>query len=101
MAFNPLASFKDADRRPRALIWTSVALIGFAAFLIAALGATSSYWFCGGFCHSVQLDPVVAYDNSSHNMVACVSCHLPVNGDPVTFLYHKAHAGIVRFSEWH
>ncbi|MBF4510222.1 MAG: NapC/NirT family cytochrome c [Aeromicrobium sp.] len=95
MAFNPFASFKDADRRPRALIWTSVALIGFAAFLIAALGATSSYWFCGGFCHSVQLDPVVAYDNSSHNMVACVSCHLPVNGDPVTFLYHKAHAGIV------
>jgi nitrate/TMAO reductase-like tetraheme cytochrome c subunit len=60
-----------------------------------SLGATSSYWFCGGFCHSVQKDAVQAYDNSGHNKVACISCHLPVNADPVTFLYHKAHAGIV------
>jgi hypothetical protein len=69
--------------------------IALAAVLMTALGATSSYWFCGGFCHSVQLDAVKAYDNGSHNMVACISCHLPVNADPVTFLYHKAHAGIV------
>ncbi|MBN2846958.1 MAG: NapC/NirT family cytochrome c [Coriobacteriia bacterium] len=90
-----LAGFKDPVRRPRFVLWTAVAVIALATLLIAALGATSSYWFCGGFCHSVQLDSVVAYDGSSHSMVACVSCHLPVNGDPVTFLYHKAHAGIV------
>ena len=95
MAFNPISAFKDPARRPRAFLWTAVAVIGLAAVLMAALGATSSYWFCGGFCHSVQLDSVVAYDGSSHSMVACISCHLPVNADPVTFLYHKAHAGIV------
>ena len=95
MAKFSLAGFKDPVRRPRYLIWVAVACIGFATLLIVSLGATSSYWFCGGFCHSVQLDAVKAYDNSSHNKVACVSCHLPVNGDPVTFLYHKAHAGIV------
>ena len=95
MAKISLAGFKDPVRRPRYLIWVAVAAISLATVLIVALGATSSYWFCGGFCHSVQLDAVAAYDNGSHNMVACVSCHLPVNGDPVTFLYHKAHAGIV------
>jgi len=95
MAFDPLAGFKDAVRRPRTLMWTGVVVVVFAAVLMTALGATSSYWFCGGFCHSVQLDSVTAYDGSSHNMVACISCHLPVNADPITFLYHKAHAGIV------
>lgn len=95
MPRKPLAAFTDPARRPRTLIWAVVGVIGVAFVLIAALGATSSYWFCGGFCHSVQLDPVVAYDHSTHSRVACVSCHLPVNGDPVTFLYHKAHAGIV------
>lgn len=89
------AAFTDPKRRPRTLLWLAATAVGLAFVLIGALGATSSYWFCGGFCHSVQLDPVVAYDSSTHNMVACVSCHLPVNADPVTFLYHKAHAGIV------
>lgn len=87
--------FKNPVSRPRFLIWTVVAVIAVFAVVIGALGATSSYWFCGGFCHSIQLDAVMAYDNGSHNMVACVSCHLPVNGDPVTFLYHKAEAGII------
>lgn len=95
MSLNPLAGFKDPVRRPRYLIWSAVAIVSVLMVMMVALGATSSYWFCGGFCHSVQLDPVVAYDGSSHNMVACISCHLPVNADPVTFLYHKAHAGIV------
>ena len=95
MAKISLAGFKDPVRRPRYLIWVAVACIVMAAVIMTALGATSSYWFCGGFCHSVQLDAVKAYDNSSHNKVACISCHLPVNADPVTFLYHKAHAGIV------
>ena len=95
MAKFSLAGWKDPVRRPRYLIWVAVACIALAAVIMTALGATSSYWFCGGFCHSVQLDAVQAYDNGSHNMVACISCHLPVNADPVTFLYHKAHAGIV------
>lgn len=95
MRFNPVAGFKDPARRPRYLIWVAVACVVVAAVMMVALGATSSYWFCGGFCHSVQLDPVVAYDASSHSMVACISCHLPVNADPITFLYHKVHAGVV------
>ena len=92
---NPLAGFKDPVRRPRWIMWTGVAVLAVIGVLIFSLGATSSYWFCGGFCHSIQLDAVKAYDNSSHNKSACITCHLPVNGDPVTFLHHKAHAGIV------
>lgn len=90
-----LAAFRDPARRPRALIWTAITVACLALVLVAAIGVTSSYWFCGTFCHSVQGDAVAAYNASSHNKVACVSCHLPVNADPVTFLYHKAHAGIV------
>ena len=99
MAKNPLtglvAGFKNPVKRPRFLIWTGVALMSLVVFVIAAIGVTSGYWFCGTFCHSVQKDAVVAYDQSSHSMIACTSCHLPVNADPITFLYHKAHAGIV------
>ena len=35
------------------------------------------------------------YDRGSHNMVSCMSCHEPVNADPITFTYYKAKAGIV------
>jgi hypothetical protein len=95
MAKISFAGWKDPVRRPRYLIWTGVAILGIAAVMIAALGVTSGYFFCGSFCHSIQLDAVKAYDNGSHNMVACTSCHMPVNGDPVTFLIHKVEAGVL------
>lgn len=95
MAKLSLAGFKDPKRRPRYLIWTSVVILGFAAFVVAAIGVTSGYFFCGSFCHSIQKDAVNAYDQSTHSMVACTSCHMPVNADPITFLIHKVQAGVV------
>lgn len=99
MAKNPItglvAGFKDPVKRPRFLIWTGAVLMSLVVFVIAAIGVTSGYWFCGSFCHSVQQDAVMAYNQGSHSNIACVSCHLPVNADPITFLYHKAHAGIL------
>lgn len=87
-----LAGFKDPARRPRYLAWTGVIILGFAAIVIAALGATSTYWFCANGCHKVQDDTIIAYDASSHSEVSCMACHMPVGAGPITFLLHKAEA---------
>ena len=89
-----LAGFKDPVRRPRYIIWTGVCVIAIVAFLVLAIGVSSSRWFCGGFCHQVQGDDIKSYENSSHSEISCLACHMPVNSDPVTFLIHKAEAGI-------
>lgn len=92
MAKISLAGFKDPVRRPRYIIWTGVAVLGMIAFVMVALGVTSTYWFCAEGCHKVQDDTIIAYDASSHSKVSCMACHMPVNADPVTFLLHKAEA---------
>ncbi len=92
MAKISLAGFKDPVRRPRYIIWTGVVLLVLAAFVVVAFGATSTYWFCANVCHKVQDDSIAAYDRSSHNMVSCMSCHEPVNADPITFTLKKAKA---------
>jgi hypothetical protein len=69
-----------------------VAVFGIVAFMILALGATSSYWFCANGCHKVQDDTITAYNNSSHSQVSCMACHMPPNADPVTFMLHKMEA---------
>ncbi|MBN2404812.1 MAG: NapC/NirT family cytochrome c, partial [Coriobacteriia bacterium] len=92
MAKISLAGFKDPVRRPRYIIWTGVAVMVLAAFVVVAFGATSTYWFCAEVCHKVQDDSIAAYDRSSHNMVSCMSCHEPVNADPITFTLKKAKA---------
>lgn len=89
-----LAGFKDPARRPRYIILTGVCVLAVAAFLVLAIGVSSSRWFCGGFCHQVQGDDIKSYENSSHSEISCLACHMPVNSDPVTFLIHKAEAGI-------
>jgi hypothetical protein len=93
MAKFSLAGFKDPVRRPRYIIWTGVVLLSVAAFIIFAFGVSSTYWFCGTFCHSIQGDAVAAYDNGTHSTVSCLTCHEPVNGDPLIFTYRKAYAG--------
>ncbi len=90
--FSPLAGFRDPVRRPRLLVWCGVALIGVIGLVVVALGVTSSFWFCANGCHAVQDDTILAYQNSSHDQVSCMACHMPVNSDPVTFLLHKATA---------
>lgn len=92
MAKISLAGFKDPVRRPRYLIWTGVVVLVLAAVVIVVFGATSTYWFCAEICHKVQDDSIAAYDRSSHNMVSCMSCHEPVNADPITFTLKKAKA---------
>jgi cytochrome c-type protein NapC len=92
MAKISLAGFKDPVRRPRYLIWTGVAVLVLAAFVVVAFTATSTYWFCAEVCHKVQDDSIAAYDRSSHSMVSCMSCHEPVNADPITFTLKKAKA---------
>ncbi|MDZ4064280.1 MAG: NapC/NirT family cytochrome c, partial [Coriobacteriia bacterium] len=90
-----LAGFKDPVRRPRYIIWTGVVVLLFAAFVVVALGVTSTYWFCANVCHKVQDDAISAYNRSSHSKISCLACHMPVQADPITFVIHKAEAGIL------
>ncbi len=92
MAKLSLAGFKDPERRPRYLLWTGAGILVLAAFVVVAFSATSTYWFCAEVCHKVQDDSIAAYDRSSHSMVSCMSCHEPVNADPITFTLKKAKA---------
>jgi len=69
-----------------------VVVIALAAFVVVALGFSSTYWFCANGCHKVQDDTIIAYDMSSHSEVSCMACHMPVNADPITFVLHKATA---------
>jgi hypothetical protein len=92
MAKFSLAGFKDPVRRPRYIIWTGVAVLIFAAFMVTVLGVTSTRWFCANACHKVQDDTILAYQHSSHSEIGCMSCHMPVNANPIVFLLHKAEA---------
>jgi len=94
MAKFSLAGFKDPVRRPRYIIWTGVVVLVLAAVVVVALAVTSSRLFCAQVCHAVQDDSIFAYEASSHSEISCLACHMPVNADPVTFLIHKAEAGI-------
>lgn len=86
-----LAGFKD-HRRPRFIIITGALILVLAAFVVVAFGATSTFWFCAEACHKVQDDTITAYERSPHSMVSCMSCHEPVNADPITFTLKKAKA---------
>jgi nitrate/TMAO reductase-like tetraheme cytochrome c subunit len=92
MARISFAGFKDPARRPRYIIWALVAVLGVAAVMIAALGITSTRWFCAEGCHKVQDDTIIAYERSAHSEVSCMACHMPVSSDPITFILHKAEA---------
>lgn len=87
-----LSGYTDPVRRPRYIIWTTVAVLVFALIMVAALGVTSTRWFCSEGCHKVQDDTILAYEHSPHSEISCMACHMPPNADPVTFLIHKAEA---------
>ena len=89
------SGWKDPIRRPRYIIWAGVALIGLCAFILVGFAGSSTDWFCGTLCHSVQGDAVAAYDQGTHNKVNCLTCHEPVNGDPFIFAYRKVEAGVL------
>jgi nitrate/TMAO reductase-like tetraheme cytochrome c subunit len=87
-----LAGFIDPVRRPRYVIWCGVAVLVIAVVMVLALGITSSRWFCAEGCHKVQDDTIIAYSHSSHDKISCMACHMPVNGDPLSFMLHKVEA---------
>lgn len=84
--------FSDPVRRPRYIVWTMVVALVFAAFMVAALGVTSTRWFCSEGCHKVQDDTITAYQHSSHSKISCMACHMPVGANPIVFVLHKAEA---------
>jgi hypothetical protein len=89
-----LAGFKNPVTRPRFIIWTFVAVLALAAFMIVMLGATSTYWFCGSVCHKVQDDTIHAYGVSAHSKISCMACHEPSDANPITFLLKKVKSGL-------
>lgn len=91
MRFSPLGAFKDSRTRPRAIIWSAIALMGFVLLWAGGLIGTSTYWFCTTPCHIVHDDNTAAYHASTHKNVSCIACHEPVNASPITFTLMKIH----------
>ncbi len=89
-----IAGFRDPISRPRYIIWTGVALIGLAAFVVFAFWMSSTRLFCAQVCHKVQDDSIIAYEKSAHSEISCLACHEPVNCDPITLTINKANAGV-------
>jgi nitrate/TMAO reductase-like tetraheme cytochrome c subunit len=87
-----IAGFRNPETRPRYILWSGAVLIGFAAFMIAALGITSTRWFCSEGCHKVQDDTILAYEHSTHSEVSCMACHMPAGATPIEFIFHKSEA---------
>lgn len=82
---NPFRAFTDPGRRPRAVIWTGVVVIGLIGLFLVSMIATSTVWFCSEVCHNVYRDLRRGYHASTHNNVSCMACHYPANVDPVRF----------------
>lgn len=76
------------------MILTGVSVLALAAVVIAAVGASSSIWFCSNVCHQVMDDAIIAYHDSPHAKISCIQCHTHIGADPVTFLIDKAEFGI-------
>ena len=85
-----VGGFKNPKTRPRFIIWTGSAVFFLAGFVLFALMVTSTNWFCAEVCHGVQVDSVAAWEMSTHANVPCVTCHMPVNADPITHVIKKA-----------
>jgi len=94
MAKISLSGFKDPVTRPRFVVWTFVVVFALAAFVVVALGATSTFWFCAEVCHKVQDDTIDAYKASAHSEISCMACHEPVNANTIVFLFAKVKSGL-------
>lgn len=82
---NPFSAFKDPVRRPRAIVWSGVALVVFVLIYGASMAATSTTWFCNNMCHNVHADNAKQYFAGVHSEVSCIACHYPPNFDPARF----------------
>lgn len=91
MRFNPVRAFTNPATRPRAIVWSMVALLGFAVFWAVGIVGTSYEWFCTSPCHMVHDDNTLAYKASTHTNASCIACHEPANADPITMTLMKIH----------
>ena len=87
---NPFAGFGDPVRRPRYLVWSTVAVIVIAVVTLGSLTITSTRWFCNDVCHVVHYDNAKQYFASSHANISCLACHIPVGINGVQFIGEKA-----------
>jgi nitrate/TMAO reductase-like tetraheme cytochrome c subunit len=83
-------AFRNPKTRPRAIIFSSIGVLGLAVFavLVAVIG-TSTRTFCAEICHHVQDDTIAAYNASPHANISCMACHEPANGTPIQFAMAK------------
>ncbi|MBX3009609.1 MAG: NapC/NirT family cytochrome c [Melioribacteraceae bacterium] len=72
-------------------VGTSIFLLATAVGSYEAFHYTESVEFCGELCHEVMKPEFVAYQNSSHSRVACVSCHV---GDGVGWYVKSKMSGL-------
>lgn len=83
------ALLADRNRRPRLIIWGGTALLVLVALTAISVVGTSTNWFCTGPCHVVHDDNTLTFNKGSHVMQSCVTCHEPLNGSPLTFVFMK------------
>lgn len=85
-----LSLFKNPTTRPKAVIWSSILVLGLAGFAVAiGVIATSTRMFCAESCHIVQDDAIASYKASAHANISCMACHEPVNANPLEFAKAK------------
>lgn len=82
-------AFTNPATRPRAFVWTGVSVIGLALFSVVSVLGTSVNWFCMGPCHVVHEDNTKTFYAGSHAQLSCISCHEPLNGSPLVFVWKK------------
>lgn len=86
----PIKAFKNPVTRPRAIIWVGIGLLIFGLVMLSSIMVTSTVWFCNEVCHHIHDDTTSNFYRSTHTKVSCLSCHMPVGTDPITFMLHKA-----------
>lgn len=79
----------DPAKRPQLVIWIGVLTVSAVVLIAVSLVGTSTNWFCTGPCHTVHDDNTAQFNQSSHVMLSCISCHEPVNASPITFIFKK------------
>lgn len=80
----PAVDINNPKHRRAAIIFGTGSIL---FLLLSAIGSyeafhyTESVEFCGKICHKVMKPEYVAYQNSTHARVACVTCHVGPGAD--------------------
>lgn len=74
-------------RKP--FVWAIAVVLALLGVLAAAIGITSTEWFCSSSCHGILADTITAHEHSPHATTNCASCHMPVGASPLSFVLHK------------